>query len=397
MKGLKAAIAIASFLFYTILISTNVTVAADNPIHDEEQKQQIEIEEEIPEEEKPILESFEEIEQSSEVEIEDQDINRPKELVETDKDISKEVDNKIEAPSSREEVDTNVIVNANSINLKVGDSGKEVYDLKLKLAQLGFPVSANPNEDYGLKTAATVKEFQIYYGLKATGEADAATMAKIDEILSSPYRLGKSSSAVKQLKLNLAKIGFVVSDQPNNDYGPKTEAVVKEFQRLNGLKVNGIADEVTLAKINEWLNGELKMGMSGPRVLKLKQDLANLGFVVSNNPNEDYGPKTSAVVKEFQLYYGLKTTGEADGATLAKIEEVLSSTYRIGLSSPQVKTLKLNLATLGFQVSDNPNNDYGPKTATVVKEFQRYYGLRATGIADEVTLKKIDDMLSSPY
>src|SRR5690606_2399784 len=215
-----------------------------------------------------------------------------------------------------------------------------------------------PNEDYGPKTSAVVKEFQLYYGLKTTGEADGATLAKIEEVLSSTYRIGLSSPQVKTLKLNLATLGFQVSDNPNNDYGPKTATVVKEFQRYYGLRATGIADEVTLKKIDDMLSSPYRVGQSSPQVKTLKLNLATLGFPVSDNPNNDYGLKTSAVVKEFQKYYGLRATGIADEVTLKKIDDMLLSPYRVGQSSPQVKTLKLNIGTLGYTVYDNLNNKY---------------------------------------
>ncbi|MED1672588.1 N-acetylmuramoyl-L-alanine amidase, partial [Pallidibacillus thermolactis] len=81
---------------------------------------------------------------------------------------------------------------------------------------------------------------------------------KIDDMLSSPYRVGQSSPQVKMLKLDLAKLGFIVSSNPNNDYGPQTERVVREFQKHYGLRVNGIADEVTLEKIATELKNKVR-------------------------------------------------------------------------------------------------------------------------------------------
>ena len=70
--------------------------------------------------------------------------------------------------------------------------------------------------------------------------------------------MGQSSSKVKSLKLDLAKLGFIVSSNPNNDYGPKTESVVRQFQKYYGLRVNGIADEITLKKISEELKNKIR-------------------------------------------------------------------------------------------------------------------------------------------
>ncbi|MED1672587.1 peptidoglycan-binding protein [Pallidibacillus thermolactis] len=320
-------------------------------------------------------------------------------------DIKVEKNNKLEESNNdkvlEEPISTQSEVTTFAINeLKPGVSSPRVKQMKEDLAKLGFVVSANPNNDYGPQTAAVVKEFQQYYGLEATGVADETTLNKIDKVLSSPYQYGNSSAEIKQLKLKLAKLGYVVSNNPNEDFGPSTREIVRSFQRDQGLRINGIIDEVTLNKIDELLGeleGPLKPGMSNPLVKQMKEDLAKLGFVVSANPNNDYGPQTAAVVKEFQQYYGLEATGVADEATLNKIHEVLSSPYQLYHSSPEIKKLKMKLLRLGFVVSNNPNEDYGLKTAEVVKEFQKTFGLRVNGIIDEVTLNKINELFDNKF
>ena len=304
-------------------------------------------------------------------------------------------------PNTRETKETNnVTIQALTLShdsvLKIGSKGKEVKELKLKLAKLGFVVSSNPNEDFGPKTQQVVKEFQKYYGLPVTGVVDKATSAKLEKNINSPYQLWKSSKSIREIKLKLAKIGFPVSNNPNNDYGLKTAETVKRFQDHYKLKVNGIIDEVTLAKIEEIYNSPIKTGESSLRVYLMKKDLAKLGFVVSNNPNNDFGPKTEQVVKQFQRYYGLSVTGIADKATLDKLKKNVNSPYQMGKSGPEIKEIKLKLAELGFKVSNNPNYDYGWKTTQTVKSFQSRYGLKANGIVDEVTLAKIDELLNSP-
>src|SRR5699024_7673907 len=70
----------------------------------------------------------------------------------------------------------------------------------------------------------------------------------------SPYQKGKRSQEIKRLKQDLMRVGFGTHwDNPTTLYGPDTEKVVREFQQEQGLIVNGIIDEVTLAKIDELL------------------------------------------------------------------------------------------------------------------------------------------------
>ncbi|SDZ55474.1 mannosyl-glycoprotein endo-beta-N-acetylglucosaminidase [Evansella caseinilytica] len=277
-----------------------------------------------------------------------------------------------------------------------GSYRKDVVLLKENLDKIGFSVSTNPTPQYGPATEQAVKDFQKYFGLSVTGIADAATLQKIETVLSSPLRNGQSHEDVITLKENLSLLGFHVSDNPNTAYGPTTERKVREFQSYYGLVENGIVDERTLAKITEILSSPFRNGQSHADVISLKENLSRLGFHVSDNPNTAYGPTTERKVREFQSYYGLVENGIADERTLAKIAEILSSPFRNGQSHADVIPLKENLSKLGFHVSNNPNTSYGPKTEEMVKEFQKYYGLVENGIADDVTLAKIAEILSSP-
>src|SRR5699024_8914831 len=245
-----------------------------------------------------------------------------------------------------------------------------------------------------------VKEFQGTYGLNTTGIADEKTLAKIKEILSSEYKPGTSGEHVRELKKKLTQLGFGnFPSNPSKVYGEVTARVVKEFQEYYSLPVTGIADELTLSKIEEILNPPYKEGHRGLHIVQLKQDLTALGFGnFPSNPSLVYGSVTAGVVKEFQGTYGLNTTGIADEKTLAKIKEILSSEYKPGESGEHVRELKKKLTQLGFgNFPSNPSKVYGEVMARVVKEFQEYYSLPVTGIADELTLSKIEEILNPPY
>ncbi len=289
---------------------------------------------------------------------------------------------------------------------KDGDSGLPIIQLKNDLTKLGFGnFPSNPSDKYGPVTSGVIADFQEYYGLHTDGITDESTLAKIEEILSSPYRDGQRGPHIVELKENLTLLGFGnFPDSPSQAYGSVTSSIVREFQKSENLVVNGIADEVTLNRINDLLaKYELSIpyedGDQGPPIIQLKKDLTKLGFGnFPSNPSDKYGPVTSTVVADFQEYYGLHADGITDESTLAKVEEVLSSPYRDGQRGSHIVELKENLTLLGFgNFPDNPSNAYGSVTAGVVKDFQSYYKLTVNGIADEVTLSKIEEILSSPY
>lgn len=281
-----------------------------------------------------------------------------------------------------------------TVSLELGTSHAEVIVLKENLALLGFSVSTVPTAYYGGLTEKTVKEFQSYYSLPVTGKSDKTTTDKITELLSSSFRNGRYHNETILLKENLAELGFSVSAVPTTYYGPSTERVVKEFQKQHGLRVSGIADSVTWNKINSLLTVPMEVGTRNNEVLKLKENLALLGFYISASPTTFYGSVTEQTVKDFQSYYSLSITGKGDRATTDKITEILSSPLRNGESHTDSITLKQNLAALGFPVSATPTTYFGPSTERVVKEFQNYHDLRVNGIADSVTLNKINNLLT---
>ena len=276
-------------------------------------------------------------------------------------------------------------------NNQVKQESIENDQLIKNLEKLGFPINSDLN--------AAVKKFQEYYNVKENepGVVGTATLAKIDEILSTPLQRGKHSQKTVQLKKDLARLGFPVPGTGTDYYGPSTESQVKEFQKYYGLVVNGIADEVTLKKIEDLLTGPMFNGLKRDDVVQLKKNLEKIGFKVSNNPNDFYGPTTESKVKEFQAYYGV--TGDQPGvagpATLAKIDEILSTPLQRGKHSQKTVQLKKDLARLGFPVPGTGTDYYGPSTEEKVKEFQRHYNLVVNGIADEITLRKINELIEN--
>src|SRR5690625_4531460 len=203
----------------------------------------------------------------------------------------------------------------------VGDSGDHVVKLKENLTLLGFgSFPSSPSKNYGSVTEGVVKDFQLYYGLKVTGNGDKKTLEKIDSLTSSSYQNGEKGTHVVKLKEDLTQLGFNFPENPSKTYGDVTEKKVREFQKHYGLTINGIADEETLAKIESLISSSYKNGEKGTHVVKLKEDLTQLGFGFPKNPSKSYGDVTERKVREFQKYYGLTINGIADVKTLEKIE-----------------------------------------------------------------------------
>ena len=285
--------------------------------------------------------------------------------------------------------------------LQQGARRESVIELKRNLSKLGIGnYPANPSNFFGSSTTNNVKAFQQYYGLDVTGIADAETLDAIDRNVNSSYQVGKSGSHIVALKQNLTILGIGnYPESPSGTYGDSTARNVKRFQNYYSLNENGIADETTLNKISEILNSPYSSGNSGAHVVELKENLKTLGIGnYPSNPSGSYGSSTARNVHAFQSYYGLYENGIADEVTLNKIQEILNSPYRLGNRGNHVVELKRNLSQLGYgEYTQNPSPDYDTNTENYVKEFQRSYGLNVSGIADEVTLAKIDEVLASRH
>ncbi|MBM7096827.1 peptidoglycan-binding protein [Bacillus sp. H-16] len=294
--------------------------------------------------------------------------------------------------------DTTLSLLASIVNspLQSGMNNDETKQLKIDLNNIGFEVSMNYPGSFGPSTESALMSFQRYYGLVSNGIGDPRTISALNDILDSPFRLNQNSNEVRSLKENLNFLGFPVSMNFPNNFGLGTEAAVKSIQRYYGLVPNGIGDPNTLSKMNEVLSAPLEPGLKRQDVVDLKIDLGNLGFAVSSNPTDWYGPTTEKVVRDFQEYYGLPITGKSNKDTLDMINSILSSSLREGQNNLETASLKSDLNKLGFPVTMNFPNSYGPSTAKAVSDLQRYYGLRVNGIGDVITLEKINKVFSSP-
>ncbi|UJL45900.1 peptidoglycan-binding protein [Virgibacillus sp. NKC19-16] len=278
---------------------------------------------------------------------------------------------------------------------QLGDSSDEIQQIKEDLVELGFANWTTPSRYFGSETEEAVLQFQAYYSLTENGVMDDATLAKINEVLSSHFQYGNSSQDIQEMKEDLVALGYAGHwTNPTTYYGSETTAVVRDFQSSNGLAVNGIVDEVTSAKIEALIDEPLEFGMRRPAVTDFKEDLVELGFADWTNPTNYFGSETEEAVLEFQAYYSLTEDGIMGEKSLAKIDEVLASHYQYGNRSSEIQEMKIDLVALGFADHwTNPTTYYGPETEEVVRDFQSSNGLAVSGIADEVTLAKMEELL----
>ena len=118
--------------------------------------------------------------------------------------------------------------------LKRGMKGAPVRRLQEKLG-------VTADGDFGPGTEKALKAFQEKNGLTVDGIAgpDTFTVIGLPELIL--LRVGTRGEAVKLLQSDLG----ITAD---GKFGPGTKKAVEEFQKANGLPVDGIAGPATLSK-----------------------------------------------------------------------------------------------------------------------------------------------------
>ena len=334
---------------------------------------------------------------------------------------------------------------SNDDTLQKGDKGASVKKVQERLTELGY-YSSTCDGDYGNVTVNAVKAFQKKNGLTQDGKVDETTLKKLnasnavaangkavaeekkEEVKADDGSLkkGAKGDAVKKLQQRLKELGYY-KNSIDGDYGNVTVNAVKAFQKKNGLTQDGVAGTATLKKLNSTsaidANGKttaqvekeeavkeddtLKKGAKGSEVKKLQQRLKELGYY-KYGIDSSYGDRTVEAVKAFQKKNGLTQDGVAGAATLKKLnassaigandktekeeakeEPKDDGSLKKGSKGDAVKKVQQRLKELGYY-SSSCDGDYGDRTVTAVKEFQKKNGLTADGVCGESTLKKLN-------
>jgi len=179
-----------------------------------------------------------------------------------------------------------------------------------------------------------------------------------------PMTVGSNSRYVQLMQQHLNRIrqnfpAIPLIPNENGVFGPETQAAVREFQRINGLRVDGVIGPATWNRITQiWvgvtrladLNSEgvrigisntpptstLRNGSTGNDVRQLQWLLNYIGEyypVVPNDLTVDgrFGARTENSVREFQRNFGLVADGVVGRNTWNRLYEVFR---RIQLNSP---------------------------------------------------------------
>ena len=336
---------------------------------------------------------------------------------------------------------------AASTTLRLGSRGTAVLQLQQALNALGYDTNGADGK-FGKGTEQAVKAYQQANGLTADGKAGVKTLAQLysgssvsgstsgtasSEIYTAknPNTLqsGDSGSKVTQLQNALKLLGFYTGGV-DGKFGSGTKKAVMQFQRVNGLTVDGLAGTQTqkllYSQVDSGVSGgssssgssssgssgftrTLRKGYTGADVIAVQQKLKELGFY-SGSVDGVYGTGSIAAVKKFQQQNGLTADGLVGSRTYTSLmsastgsssnsgsdnsssssdstsgQDYAEGTLSYGSSGTEVKKMQQALKALGYNVS--ADGSYGALTQMAVTQFQKRNGLTADGVAGSATLK----------
>lgn len=252
---------------------------------------------------------------------------------------------------------------------------------------------------------------------------------------STTLKKGTTGTAVKQLQTELNKVmncGLTV----DGTFGTKTRTCVITFQKKNSLTKDGIVGPKTCKKLNEIYTKEasnttaedtekeitdlicstsntLKRGKNNNKVqVEYLQKKLNETMECRLPVTGIYGKNTEKCVKKFQKEINLKDTGIVGPNTCKKLNEIYPkivtnknnpafekqgnektlnchNTLEQGDTGDNVKILQTELNKV-TSCKLKVDGDYGTKTKTCVKKFQKSQKLTADGVVGASTCNNLN-------
>ena len=243
-----------------------------------------------------------------------------------------------------------------------------------KVAENAPEETAEPTETEETETEATVSE---------TGEPKEAvrtekTVAETD------------AAKVRKCQEKLIGMGYL-KDKADGILGLNTAAALQEYQRDQGLPETGILDEETQESLNREEREEYKRGDRGDGVKRYQRRLSKAGYL-TEDADGVFGEATEKAVKDFQKDNDITVTGRIDAKTQKSLNAVSlgNGELRVGDSGGKVARLQ-NLLTLHGFALGSMDGVFGSSTETQLRAFQRYRGIKETGVADDVVWECLED------
>lgn len=282
--------------------------------------------------------------------------------------------------------------------LSLGSRGPEVRTIQGQLQKLGY-FKRLPTGKFGPLTKAAVIRFQTDTGLTPNGIVDDSTESALQQhstgsnsAPSTPasqrpkLRIGDRGADVKSLQQILTDVE-AYSGKINGQFDDSTLDAVKQFQKDNGLAVDGIVGPRTWSVLSSFAAGgntpvaqgpfngssftnspTLQFGDSGPSVQSIQQRLRDLGYL-NGRPTGNFDQATRDAVIRFQEAASLPADGIVNATTQEAIGGMSTSVKKYSVSQ-----LQRRLRDKGFYQGPI-DGKLGRQTKAAIKAAQKHYGV----------------------
>lgn len=288
----------------------------------------------------------------------------------------------------------------------------------------------------------------------APGAAHASTAQAVENVAlvkTAPGqpKFGESGAAVVALQNAIMRNGFSLKGGANGKFDSRTRFVLKNFQKVVGLKVSGkvdaptaavlklnvpattvapattaapvttVAPATTVAPVAYALNPAALpiRGHRGEAVLAVQKALVAAGLQVRGGVDGIFGSGTTQTLSTFQSSKGLPATGILDANTAAALGLIapIAPTPTVApapVAAPAVQAASVTVTTLpnrgtrgndvvilqtalvnaGIPVKGGVDGVFGAATAVALQKFQTAQGLPVNGRLDTRTAIKLGVM-----
>ena len=323
--------------------------------------------------------------------------------------------------------------------LQPGSSGEAVKVLQRALRE-AYYYAGTIDGVYGAAVTRAVKAFQASAGLNADGKAGPRTQDALYNQTAKIFNGGIPVRSLAQgdrgwdvyvLQVKLASLNYNLNYATPGYFDADTAAVVKAYQKDNGLDVNGKAGSILRRYLwptavnnaeekekesqgtvdDPYTERTIKLGAYGDDVANAQMRLKAAGYLFGK-ADGIFGADTKEAVLRLQKDYNLKADGIIGPRTWAIIKELNVSNaepvvvdenktavgantakLRRGSSGAAVKKLQQQLITLGYLPQGEDDGKFGAKTAKAVMQFQKDAGISVDGVAGYQTFVRLNEEL----